>query len=103
MVIDKAVVLLQNCMDLQKDTEGSCSKTYPVSHDANQIMSIKVEGVSDAAEEEEEDYVQLRSSGIKTEHEVSHMSVSLLGRFHRYPDLPVISLSGSIKQLYHGE
>jgi hypothetical protein len=73
MVIDKAIVLLQNCMDLQKDTESSCSKTCPVSHDANEIMSIKVEDVSDT--EKEEDHMQLRFSGIKTEHEVSRMSV----------------------------
>jgi hypothetical protein len=52
-----------------------------MSRDANQIMSIKVEDVSDT--EKEENHMQLRFSGIKAEHEVSCMSVSLLGRFPR--------------------
>jgi hypothetical protein len=73
MMINKGIVLLQNCMDLQKDMQGSCSETCPVSHDANQITSIKVENVSDT--EEEEDPVPLKYSGIKSEHEVSCMSV----------------------------
>lgn len=105
MIDDRAVVLLQNCMDLQKDAEGSCSKTCAAPCDPNQIMSIKVEGVSDA-EEEEEDPVQLRCSGIKIEHEVSHVSVSLLGIFHKYPESPVVSqipVSLCTKQLYCGE
>jgi hypothetical protein len=53
-------------MDLQKDMQGSCSET-------NEIINIKVEDVSDT--EEEEDLVPLRVSGIKSEHEVSCMSV----------------------------
>jgi hypothetical protein len=59
-------VFLQNRMDLQKDMQGSCSET-------NEIISIKVEDVSDT--EEEEDPVPLKVSGIKTEHVVSFMSV----------------------------
>jgi hypothetical protein len=71
MMIDKGVVLLQNCMDLQ-DTQGSCTEACPASSDANQITSITVEDVSDT---EEEDSVPLKYSGIKTEHAVSCMSV----------------------------
>jgi hypothetical protein len=73
-------------------------------HDANQNMSIKVEDVSDT--EQEEDHVQLRFSGLKTEHVVSCMSMSLLGRFHKYPEFPVaslISISVLTKPLNCGE
>jgi hypothetical protein len=69
MMIDKDIVLLQNCMDLQKEMDGSCSETCQTSRDANQIISIKFEDVSDI--EEEEDPVPLRYSGIKTERVVS--------------------------------
>jgi hypothetical protein len=61
-------------MDLQKDTQGSCSETCPASHDANQIISIKAKDVSDM--EKEEDPVPFNVSGIKSEHAVSCMSVS---------------------------
>jgi hypothetical protein len=73
MIIDKSIVLLQNCMDLQKDTEGPRSETCPTSRDAYQATSVKVEDVSDT--EQEEDPVPLRYSGIKMEHMVSCMSV----------------------------
>jgi hypothetical protein len=72
MMIDKGVVLFQNCMDSQ-DMQGSCSETCPVSCDADQITSIKVEDVSDA--EKVEDPMPLKYSGIKTERAVSSMSV----------------------------
>ncbi|PNF42931.1 hypothetical protein B7P43_G11834 [Cryptotermes secundus] len=62
-------------MDLQKDAEGSSSKACAAPCDANQIMSIKVEGVSDS-EEEEEDHMQLRCLGIKIEHEEERESSS---------------------------
>jgi hypothetical protein len=72
-MIDKGVVLLQNYMDLRKDIHGSCSETSPLSHDANQIISVKIEDVSDI--EEEKDPVPFIYSRIKTEHVVSCMSV----------------------------
>ncbi|PNF42935.1 hypothetical protein B7P43_G11836 [Cryptotermes secundus] len=59
-----------NCRDLQKDTQGSCGETCPASCDTNQIMSIKVEDVSDT--EEEEDPVPLKVSRIKSEHELQN-------------------------------
>jgi hypothetical protein len=84
---DEEIMLLRNCMVLQDKCESS-SETCPTSHDANEIISIKVEGVSYI--EKEEDHVELRFSGIKTEHEVSCMSVSLLGKFQKYPELRIV-------------
>jgi hypothetical protein len=45
---DKGVVVLQNCMDMERCVPGSHSETYPTSsHDADQAIStIKVEEVS---------------------------------------------------------
>jgi hypothetical protein len=79
---DKCMVVLQNCMDLEKHVPGPCSETYPTSScDAYQAMNIKVEEVSDV-EVEEEHPVPMSFIGIKAEHEVSCMSVCpLLGRF----------------------
>jgi hypothetical protein len=71
---DMSTVILQNHMDLAKDVPGSCSEvcpTYP--HDANRVISIKVENVSDMVDEE--DPVPLGLSGIKAEHEVSCIKV----------------------------
>jgi hypothetical protein len=73
MMIDKGIVLLQNCMDFQKDMQDSCSEMCPTSRDANQIINVKVEDVSHT--EEEEVPVPLKYSGIKTELVVSCMSV----------------------------
>jgi hypothetical protein len=77
------MVVLQNCMDLQKPVPGPCSETYPASPcDANQAMNIKVEEVS-GIEAEEEDPVPTTFVGIKAEHKVSCMSMCpLCGRFH---------------------
>jgi hypothetical protein len=72
-MIDKGVVLLQNCMDLQKDMQCFCRETCPTSRDANQIICTKLEDVSDI--EEERDPVLLRYSGIKADRAVSFMSV----------------------------
>jgi hypothetical protein len=76
---DKKVVLIHNCMDLQDiQVHGSCSETWLTSQDANEIISIKVEDVSKVdgvLHLEKEVDVKLRFSGIKTEHEVSCLSV----------------------------
>jgi hypothetical protein len=62
-------------VDLERSVQGSCSETCPPSsHDANQVMNIKVEQVSGVEEEED----PLTFPRIKTEHEVSCMSVCLL-------------------------
>jgi hypothetical protein len=48
------MVVLQNCMDLEKDVPVSCCQTFPVSsRDGNQFMNTKVEEVSDVEEEED--------------------------------------------------
>jgi hypothetical protein len=72
-MIDKGIMHLQNCMDLQKDMQGSCSETCPTSHDADQIISIKVEDVSGT--EQVENPVPFGYPGIKAEHDVSCMPV----------------------------
>lgn len=66
--IDIGTMVLQNCMDLERDVPGSCRETCPTScHDANQVMNIKVEQISDVEEEED----PLKFPRIKTEHVVS--------------------------------
>jgi hypothetical protein len=50
---DKCMVVLQNCVDLEKHVPGLCSETYPTSsHDANQAMNVKGKEVSDIEVEE---------------------------------------------------
>jgi hypothetical protein len=72
---DKYMMVLQNCMDLEKRVPAPCSEPYPPSsHDANLAMNIKVEEVSDI-EVEEEHPVPMSFIGIKAEHEVSYVSV----------------------------
>jgi hypothetical protein len=51
------------------------------SHDSYQAVSIKAEVPSDA--EAEEDPLAITSPAIKAEPEVSCVSVSMLGRFHK--------------------
>jgi hypothetical protein len=68
---DKYMMVLQNCMDLEKRVLAPCSETYPVSsRDANQDINIKVEEVSDV-EVEEEHPMPMSFIGIKAEHQVS--------------------------------
>jgi hypothetical protein len=78
----QSMLILQNCRDLEKCVPGPCGEIYPtVSHDANQARNIKVEEVADI-EVEEEHSVPITYTRIKSEHEVSCMSVcSLLGTF----------------------
>jgi hypothetical protein len=68
-----AFVVLQNLTDSEK-VLSPCSEICPASsHDAYPAVSIKAEVFSDA--EEEEDPVPLTCVGIKTEPEVSCVSV----------------------------
>jgi hypothetical protein len=72
-------MLTHNCMDLQ-DIHGSSSETWPTSQDANEIISIKVEDALKVEsvlylEKEVDDDVKLRFSGLKTEREVSCVSI----------------------------
>jgi hypothetical protein len=99
MIIYKGIVLLQNCMNLQRDMEGSYSETCPTSRDAYQATSVKVEDVSDT--EQEEAPLPLKYSGIKMEHVVSCMSVCpLLGTFHRYLELCIVFLISICRSLH---
>jgi hypothetical protein len=51
---DMSTVILQNYMDLEKDVPGSCCETCPTyPHDADSVISIKVENVSDMVDEED--------------------------------------------------
>jgi hypothetical protein len=69
-MIDKGMVVLQNCIDLQKVIPDSYSETCLTSpHDGSQVINIKVEDVTDI--QDEEDPLQVTFPEIKAEHEVS--------------------------------
>jgi hypothetical protein len=71
---DMVTMILQNCMGLGKNVPGSCSEvclTYP--HDANHVVSIKVQNSSNTAEED--DPVSLGFAGVKVEYEVRCIKV----------------------------
>jgi hypothetical protein len=81
-MIDIALVVLQNSTDLEK-VRGVQSEICPASsHDAYQAVSIKVEKLSDA--EDEDDPAPITLPRIKLEPEVSCVSVYILGEFHKY-------------------
>jgi hypothetical protein len=69
-------------MDIEKDVAGLCSeKCPPSSSEGNGGIRIKTETVSDV--EQEDDPMRTSFPGIKSEHEVSRVSVCpLLGTFH---------------------
>jgi hypothetical protein len=84
------LVVLQNPTD-SENVQGLCSEICPASsHAAYEAVSIKAEVLSDIKAEElsdaeEEDYpVPVTLPGIKTEPEVSRVSMSMLGIFHIY-------------------
>jgi hypothetical protein len=71
------MVVLQNFMDLLKVETDACSEMYPTSfHVGSEVISVKVEGVTNM-QEKEEDPLLLRLPDMKSEHEVSCMSVSI--------------------------
>jgi hypothetical protein len=69
------MVVLQNYTNSEKILEGSYGETDPACYDADQAMNIKDEDISDA--EEEEDPVPITIPEIKTEPEVSCMSLNV--------------------------
>jgi hypothetical protein len=88
-VTDEVVVVFQNCVNLMELVPGSHSEPC---HDVN-FVDVKVEEVTDLQEEEEEekDPLAVTCQVIKTECEVSFMSVCpLLGTFLRYIDVLVL-------------
>jgi hypothetical protein len=76
-------------MDLEKEIPDLSSETCPASsHEGNGGFTIKTEMVSDV--EQEEDPLPISPPKIKSEREVSCMSVCpLLGTFHTSPLLPI--------------
>jgi hypothetical protein len=72
-MIDKDIMVLQICTNLEKDVQSPCGEMYPTSDESFQAKNIKAEEVSDA--EEEEDIVSTTFPKIKAEAEVSFMSV----------------------------
>jgi hypothetical protein len=78
-------MILQDCNDFVKIEPGSSSETCTASsHDGDQMIDIKVEEVA----------IPITFKRIKTEHEVSSVSVCPpLGTFHRYPELCTVFLN----------
>jgi hypothetical protein len=88
-------------MDLEKDVPVLCSEMCPASsHEGNGGIRIKTEALSDV--EQEEDHVPTSFPGIKSECEVSCMSVCpLLGSFHTSTLLPIAFLISSYQCAQH--
>ena len=80
----KSMMVLQDRVNLVKDEPGACNEACSVSSDdGNQFLFIKVENVTDI--KEDDDTKPMTSPVIKTEHEVSCMSVCpALSAFHKY-------------------
>ena len=84
-----SVVVLQNCMDLQKDEPGSTNKTCVSSIlNGNEVIGIEAEIVSDMAEEEDREPKPIPV--IKTEPKVSVLPVVSVTHisYRLYPELP---------------
>jgi hypothetical protein len=81
---DEVLFDLQNPADMERlHLRDLCCEIYPSSsQDEYQAISIKAEVPSDA--ESEEDPLALTSPEIKAGPEVSCVSVSMLGGFHKY-------------------
>jgi hypothetical protein len=73
------MVVLQNFIDLLKVVPGLYNETCLTSCDGNQVISIKVEDFADT--QEEEDPLLTKFPVIKSEHEVSCMSVCIVRHF----------------------
>jgi hypothetical protein len=86
---DKGIVVLQNCLDSQKDGPCAHSEACPSSsHSGVHAVNIKVEEFSDV--EDGEDPVPMAAVGIKAEDEVRCMSLCpVLGISVSHPELPV--------------
>jgi hypothetical protein len=76
------LVVLQNLTDLEKARSPHREICPASTDDAYQPISIKAEKLSDA--EDDEDPAPMTFVGIKAEPEVSCVSVSILGGFHKY-------------------
>jgi hypothetical protein len=96
-------MILQDYTNSEVVVLGPYVQTYPESHGSNQAVKIKVE--EDDAQEEVKP-LHMTVQKIKTEPEVSCMSVSpLLDRYHKYAQMSIvfiifICLSVHMKQLH---
>jgi len=76
-----SVMVLQNRMDLLNSELGSCSETCVMSsHERNEVPGINVERVTDMTEEDDQEPTTIPV--IKTEPNVSSMSVLTVCTFH---------------------
>jgi hypothetical protein len=90
-IIAVTEVVLQNCLDSQKDEPRAHSEACPSSSpDGVQAVNIKVEEFSDV--EDREDPVPVTVVGIRAEHEVSCMSVFTI-RPILHIELPILFLN----------
>jgi hypothetical protein len=76
------LVVLQDLTDLEKVHSPHREICPASSHDAYQAISIKAEKLSDV--EDEDVPAPVTFIAIKAEPEVSCVSVSMLGGFHKY-------------------
>jgi hypothetical protein len=72
-MIERYMTVLQNHTKLEKEVQFPCGETYPTSHEESHAISVKVEAVSDA--EEEEEPLPITFPKIKAEPEVRCMSL----------------------------
>jgi hypothetical protein len=77
-----SLVSLQDLTDSEKETVPFSGRSPAPSHDAYQAIGVTAEVASHA--EAEEDPVAITFPGIKAEPEVSCVTVSMLGRFHKH-------------------
>jgi hypothetical protein len=98
VLTDKGMMILQNRLDSQKDVPGSHSEACASSSLSGvQALKIKVEELSDV--EDGEDPVPMTVVGIKTEYEVSFMSLCpLVGIYCLHAELPVPFTCTSVTQ-----
>ena len=83
------VVVLQNRVDPLKGELGPCSETFVMSkRDGNELTAVNVEKVTVMTEEEDQEPMTIPV--IKTEPEVSCMSVVSVTQvsYRLYPELP---------------
>jgi hypothetical protein len=83
-MIDRGILLLQNCRELLELVPSSGREAHLTSYDGNEVISVKVE-----EGEKEKEPVRITFPPMKAEHEVSCMSMYLLlHTFLKYPELP---------------
>jgi len=70
----KVVMFFQNCVGLLRSDSDSCSETCQLSFDGeNQVIDVKDEEVADTEEDGDPQSITFRT--VRTESEVSFMSV----------------------------